>query len=385
MEIYLNFYTLIHLFGAVLGLLSGFILLYFGIKSNQYIQPLAIGQIVSSIAIFVNFSLISQLIFYWPFMYRLGHVCILIFLPMPLLFVVFHTKNRVWRWHDLIHFIPLIVFFIDYGHVLLMSNAEKILILQEEVKNLDLLGQFRHSKYIGAGFHEKFRSFLFSFYWVIQVILFNNWIKSQNFLSHQNKVWKNWTMVFIIFQFCMFLPVYLSFLGLNNMASYQMANSFLVIWLLLSSISLFFYPSLLYGNVYKNLSNNSKLVEKIDKSVVIDRKLDEVMRIIDSKMDELQLYLKEGYSISDLSNDIGIPVYQISKCLNYSKGVGFVDFINEKRILYCVFRLDKGDWLNYTLEAISNECGFHNRNTFTRAFKKFQGCYPSEYKKKFNS
>jgi AraC-like DNA-binding protein len=62
--------------------------------------------------------------------------------------------------------------------------------------------------------------------------------------------------------------------------------------------------------------------------------------------------------------------------------MGFIDYVNQKRILYCVSKFGKGEWLIYTFEAIAAECGFSNRNTFTRAFKKFQGCYPSDFKKK---
>jgi AraC-like DNA-binding protein len=180
----------------------------------------------------------------------------------------------------------------------------------------------------------------------------------------------------------MFLPVYLSFFGLDNMASYPMANSFLVIWLLLSSVSLFFFPSLLYGKVYNPIPKNQKLPKKLEGSEAGDNKSEEVMRVIESKMDELRLFLTQGYSINDFSRDVNIPVYQISKSLNTFKGMGFIDYVNQKRIHYCVSKFGKGEWLIYTFEAIAAECGFSNRNTFTRAFKKFQGCYPSDFKKK---
>jgi AraC-like DNA-binding protein len=56
------------------------------------------------------------------------------------------------------------------------------------------------------------------------------------------------------------------------------------------------------------------------------------------------------------------------------------DFIKQKRIQYCVQKLDAGDWKNFKVEAIARECGFNNRNSFTNAFKKFKGVSPSEYK-----
>ena len=379
MEIVLDFNALVHLAAAVLGLLSGFIILYFGAKSNPQNLPLAIGQIVASIAIFVNFSLISKLIFQWPFMYRMGHVCILIFIVMPYLNVVFHTKNRLWKWYDLLHFIPLLIFLVDFGHVLLMSNAQKVAILKEEVNNLPLLGQFRQSKYIGPGFHEQFRSVLFSVYWVGQVVLFTKWSKSQKSLTPHKRIWKIWTLVFLVFQCGMFTPFYLGLLDIASFNPYHVTNSFVVIWLLLSSISLFFFPSLLYGNVWERDNSKPKSLQKNRLIVLKDEKLEEVFLQLERQLDTRQLFLQKGYGINDLSKDTQIPVYQISKTLNDFKGIGFLDFLNQKRVAYSSQKIKNGEWLHFSIESIASNCGFSNRNTFTRAFKKFQGCYPSEF------
>jgi AraC-like DNA-binding protein len=88
----------------------------------------------------------------------------------------------------------------------------------------------------------------------------------------------------------------------------------------------------------------------------------------------------QSYSINDFSKDINIPVYQISKSLNTFHEMGFIDFINKKRVQYCVQKLEKGEWSNYTIEAVAHECGFNNRNSFTNAFKKFLGTSPSEFR-----
>jgi AraC-like DNA-binding protein len=379
MEINFDFGNLVHLVAAVFGILSGLLLLYFGIKSNPRNLPLAIGQIFASISIFVNFSLLSKLIFYWPFMYRMGHVFILLFLPMPYLNMVFHTKQRLWKWHDLLHAIPIMIFLVDYGHVLLMSNAEKLQILKEEVLNLNVLGQFRQSRYIGPGIHENARSFLFSGYWAAQVFLFLKWMKGPDASSPRNKEWKSWTIAFLLFQFSMFVPFFLSFLGMDKLKSYHATNSFVVIWLLLSSVSLFFFPSILYGKSYERGNRKTNDVKKTDVTEKEDKKLRETMEAIEFNMETRLLYLAQGYSINDFSKDIQVPAYLISKCLHTFQGVGFLDFINRKRTQYCIARFNNAEWLTYSIESIASECGFRNRNTFARAFKKFHGCFPSEY------
>jgi AraC-like DNA-binding protein len=261
-----------------------------------------------------------------------------------------------------------------------LSNAEKIAILQQEAYDLPLLGQFRQSRFFGPGFHEEFRSFLFSFYWVAQFYLFMSWRSKNRNPDSQARVWRNWTMFFVVFQFCMFVPFYLNLFGFQTLPAYHITNSFVVVWLLSSSVSLFFFPSLLYGIAAKGATDTT-IERKMPKvSGDIDPKLGEVMLSLVQKMDDGKLFLKQGYSINDFSRDTDTPVYQISKCLNHFSELGFVDFVNQKRIDYCVSKLQAGQWQNFTMEAIAAECGFSNRNSFTKAFKKFKGMTPSEFR-----
>lgn len=383
MEISFDFITFVHLAAVVLGIVSSAVLLNSGFRINPVNQPLGIGQLSISLAIFVGFSLVSQLIVHWPFLYRIGHIFALIFVPMPYLYTVFYTGKRLWRWYDLLHGLPLLIFIIDYWDVLSMSNAEKIIIIQQEIIDLDVLGEFRQGKFIGPGFHQEFRTVLFSAYWVAQVVILVRWIKSQLSFSPESKIWLKWMMLFLGYQFFIWFPFYLSIFWLDKLTTYQIVNSFSIVWLMLSSLSLFFFPSLLYGKAFVEKSISSKEIKnqkKIQITVGEERKFDELMRLIDLAMDNKMFFLMQGYSINDFSKDINIPVYQISKSLNTFHEMGFIDFINKKRVQYCVQKLEKGEWSNYTIEAVAHECGFNNRNSFTNAFKKFLGTSPSEFR-----
>jgi AraC-like DNA-binding protein len=316
-------------------------------------------------------------------MYRLGHLFALIFIPMPYLHMVFYTRKRLWKWHDLLHALPLVLFLVDYGHVLLLSNAEKLAIIKTEIHDLNLLGAFRQSRFFGPGVHQEARTMLFSAYWIAQVIILVKWLKKQPVLTPQQKVWKNWIILFLGCQFFLWFPFYLSLFGLDIMTTYHIVNSFSVGWLLISSLSLFFFPSLLYGKSWDNasgISRTARTQRKSQPSEEEEKKLEEVMQLITFSMSDKSLFLTPGYSINDFSNDINIPVYQISKSLNRFKGLGFVDFVNQLRIEYCASKFDQGAWLNFTLEAAARESGFSNRNSFTKSFKKFRDCSPSEYR-----
>lgn len=387
MEISFDFITFVHLAAVVLGIVSSSVILYFGFRTNPVNQPLGIGQLSISLGIFVSFCIVSQLIVHWPFLYRLGNVFVLIFIPMPYLYTIFYTGKRLWRWYDLLHVFPLLIFLIDYWDVLSLSSAEKLQLIQQEINDLDTWGEFRQGKFIGPGFHQEFRTVLFSVYWVAQVMVLVRWIRSQPTLTPQSKVWKNWMFLFLVCQFFIWFPFYLSIFWLDKLTTYHIVNSFSIVWLMLSSLSLFFFPSLLYGKAFVEKSISSKEIKNQRKTQITvgeERKFDELMRLIDLAMDNKKYFLMQGYSINDFSKDIHIPVYQISKSLNTFQDLGFIDFINKKRIQYCVQKLEKGEWPNYKIEAIATECGFNNRNSFTNAFKKFHGTSPSEFKENLN-
>jgi len=380
MEISFDFITLVHLVAVAVGIVSASVIFYFGIKTNPANLPLGIAQLSVSMAIWVSFSLISQLLVYWPFFYRTGNIFVMVFIVMAFLHVDFYTRKRKWKWYDLLHALPLIIYLVDLGDVLWLSSAQKKELILQEINDLAVYGQFRQSKYIGSGFHLEFRTFLLSAYWVAQVLVFVRWLRKKTSFTPENKVWKNWMLIFLGCQFFMWFPFYLSLIWLDQLTTYHIANSFAVIWLLISSLSLFFFPSLLYGRTFDGNSKTTKAATKTQMTEEEEKKLKEIMQEIEHEMEGKKLFLKPGYSIHDFSRDINLPAYQISKCLNIQKGIGFVDFINQKRIEYCISNLEKGVWINFTLEAVASECGFSNRNSFTKAFQKFQGGSPSDYR-----
>jgi AraC-like DNA-binding protein len=92
-------------------------------------------------------------------------------------------------------------------------------------------------------------------------------------------------------------------------------------------------------------------------------------------------FLKHGYNLKQLSTDTAIPLHHLSAFINQYYHLHFNDFVNERRIHYCQEKIKNDEWRFKTLEAIAEESGFSNRNTFTAAFKKVTGSNPSEYLK----
>ena len=91
-------------------------------------------------------------------------------------------------------------------------------------------------------------------------------------------------------------------------------------------------------------------------------------------------YLRNGFSLIEMAEELDIPRHHLSACINEHYEVNFNDFVNEYRIRYLQEEIDPALWDRLTLEGIGREAGFNARSTFYKAFKKLTGMTPSEYR-----
>lgn len=385
MEIELNVLTLGHLSAITLGLASGLVLFYFSFKNNRTLVPLALGQISLSAAIFINLSILTQLLVYFPFLYRLGNFFAWIFIPMPLLYLQYHLQNRNFKWFDLAHFIPALVYVVDFAPVLLLSNEAKLDLILQEIHDPAEFARYNQSRFFPPDFHQIVRALAVNAYWIAQVLVLIKWMRSKTRFSTREKIWLRWIVIMVALQFFLFFPFYLSLIWGNPTLSYHLVNSVGALMLLASSMMVFFYPTTLYYRVLPGKKEPDYLAMKektqAKGSIPDILKNPELAKTMEEKLVENNRFLNIRYSIHDFSNDIGLPAYLISQYLNQHLQMSFIDFVNKRRIEHCVEQMKSGRLLTYSMDAVARECGFNNRNSFTMAFQKFQGTSPSEFRK----
>lgn len=130
------------------------------------------------------------------------------------------------------------------------------------------------------------------------------------------------------------------------------------------------------------LGENTGLQEIFVGSAHLDGKqLAKMDSSIRSFLETAQPFLQHGYSLRQLAHDTSTPPHHLSAFINQYYHSHFNDFINEYRVYYCQGKIKNNEWKTKTLEAIAEESGFNNRNTFTTAFKKVTGHNPSNYLK----
>ena len=80
----------------------------------------------------------------------------------------------------------------------------------------------------------------------------------------------------------------------------------------------------------------------------------------------------------NLSKSLSTNSNYLSKIINFYKGKNFSSYISDLRIDYCVEKLKTDEiFIKYSIKAIAFDIGFNNTESFSKAFYKKTGIYPS--------
>ena len=94
-------------------------------------------------------------------------------------------------------------------------------------------------------------------------------------------------------------------------------------------------------------------------------------------------YLQSDITLSKLAKRCKTNSNYLSRVINLKREKNFSQYLHELRIGYAVNELlSEAAYRKYTIKAIAEECGYNNAESFSKAFYKLHGIYPSYYIKK---
>ncbi|WP_299433847.1 AraC family transcriptional regulator [uncultured Aquimarina sp.] len=131
-----------------------------------------------------------------------------------------------------------------------------------------------------------------------------------------------------------------------------------------------------------NQLNEEKTTSGLDiqEDVILD--ILDKLTIFEQRQDFLNPTIKMGTVAKKLKTNSSY----LSKIINIHKGKNFVNYVNDLRVDYCIEKLkfDKKFRL-YSIKSISEEVGFNSVQSFSRAFYKKTGVYPSFFIKNISN
>lgn len=314
------------------------------------------------------------------------------YLPAPLLYLYIQSmQRRVLRFsrRDSIHFVPFMITVVDMLPFFMMDPAKKLDLVHQSIANNNAI-------FLAVeGFLPK----------ALHLVATPTSIAVYIFLSYkllagcrrggcrvdleQNRLVEKWLWHF----WALFLFFYICWLGvLLLLPAFPWLNAFLGQTLFSAgmsvtvSTSLFFYPSILYG-----FQGSATALEEDRKSISFasddpstllelpEERCHAYMASIERALREQQLFLKPDLRLIDLANATGLPYYLISASINQRHATNVNAYINAFRVAHVKQLMSARDADKYTLEALATAAGFGSRSTFIRAFKRAEGCTPSEF------
>ncbi len=151
----------------------------------------------------------------------------------------------------------------------------------------------------------------------------------------------------------------------------------------------FVLKALNYPEVFRGIDSRLQLAREIlprekANGTEIKEDQDEAIKAKISKlkhyMMEKEPFLDPSLTIQELSNQISIPVRDLSVLINHHIDQHFFDFVNEYRIQKAMNILKDESKSQLTVLEILYEVGFNSKSSFNTSFKKYTNLTPTAYR-----
>lgn len=136
-----------------------------------------------------------------------------------------------------------------------------------------------------------------------------------------------------------------------------------------------------FRGVDSQLKPITDMVPKQKSLAVIDDEKSKQIEFLKDFMHSNEPYLDSSLTIQDLSEQIKMPVKDLSTLINLYMDKHFFDFINEYRIEKAKEILKDSSQKELTVLEILYQVGFNSKSSFNTSFKRYTGKTPTDYRK----
>ena len=123
------------------------------------------------------------------------------------------------------------------------------------------------------------------------------------------------------------------------------------------------------------------LNDKYKNSGLSKQKSLDLYEALGTLMKDRKPYQDTELTLFTLAKQLRIHPNHLSQIINQHRNQNFFDYINEYRVNDVKEALFSRKYDNHSLLGIAHEFGFNSKASFNRAFKKFTGMTPSEFRK----
>lgn len=363
-----SFTELYSYFGGLLGSIIGMLILFRAIGRKEVRITLASSVLIASVVAVAGTLMYTGKASYLPhiiridspFVYLLGPACF---------FYTYATFKRDFRfrWIHLLHLLPFLANAIEFLPFYLSSIPQKLVYYQA----------FQEEGTVIMPIHYLLKTISLLLYLSFQVYYFLK-LKPGKRVQSPDRLTVSWFWIFILVQFISMAGLITDNLtGLHVFGDpYRFAILVITTFLYSVTITLLFYPQLLYGIRGHRFAIHQKYghstLSREEKDVIL-QKLKAFLGSHTKPFRDFRL------SLPEVAGSLETSVHQLSQAINEDTGLNFNDFVNLYRVEEAKRILSSSDYRKLTIDAIALKAGFHSKSPFYAAFKKHTGMTPKEF------
>lgn len=264
------------------------------------------------------------------------------------------------------HFLPFLLVLMVFGGFMVLPLDEKTF-------------AYRHHRLSGyEDFVPYFDYCLTALMVIYGFVIYNRYIKGYDKQDVNLRIWLKLTnSIFLLFALSFVVYITLLYFGLLTEELDYFITYMMVIFVGIVSYFCVIQPEVFNG---RPMDRAIPFV-KYETSGLSPSFAKELKAQLTELMENERPFLNPELKLNDLAGMLDVSRHHASQLINEHFGMSFYEFINAYRIEEAKIRLKEDR--NDSIENISHDCGFNNRVSFYKSFKKMEGITPSDYRSHF--
>ncbi len=373
----LNFVDFVILLGVVQGIMLFITSLFRKGRKEKFKAALFFLLTCIILEIFLNrtgymYFTIQLVDFSEPFQFAIPPLIYLLVLSIDP-----QVELKKWGWH-FIPFVTYALFFIPFYLAPTEYKAE-IYYYVHHITEWKTTGHYELLNKLGN--IRRFQMFFWYFQMIIYLVL--SFQKLGHFYKNPkpgvSKLEVNWWFVFnIIISVLILVTLVVKMTYVRDFGDHIIA-SFLTGIIYCSSLTELLRPSAMHYPIAQPNETSGELPKTITSGIKEEKKV-EIQQKLQALMNDRKLFMDSLISVGKLAKLAGEPAYIVSQVINEKMEASFYDWIAQYRVEEAKRLMTDPKTSQYTVEQIAEEVGYNSKSAFNKAFKKFTGKTPSEFK-----
>ncbi len=135
----------------------------------------------------------------------------------------------------------------------------------------------------------------------------------------------------------------------------------------------------------KSESTTDESVKTIKNSEVSEQLVEEILLAL-KEFEASNRFIDEKFTLNSLAKEINTNSTYLSKVINMTKQTSFAHYLNNLKVDFAIDKLSSDkQFRSFTIKAIAESTGFNTAQSFTTAFYKKTGIYPSYFIRQLNN